>query len=73
MIIEPVPQYACKSGKTVDFSTEVESRETEVSAGFVSTNQVRRLSSLDDRRLELSAIHGSTRQSQHAGRGKFWS
>ena len=54
LITEPLPRYTCGSGQIVDFSTRVESHETEVTAGFVSPNRVRWLSSTDDRRLFLS-------------------
>ena len=43
-----------RSGQIVDFSTRVESRETEVTARFVSSNRVRWLSSIDNQRLDLS-------------------
>ena len=40
LITEPLPRYTCKSGQTIDFSSRAESRETEVTVGFVSSNRV---------------------------------
>ena len=54
LITEPLPRYTYKSGQIVDFSTGAESREIEVTTGFVSSNRVWWLSSTDNRRLGLS-------------------
>ena len=44
LITESLPRYTCKNGQIVDFSTRVESRKTEVTGGFVSSNRVLSLS-----------------------------
>ena len=54
LVIKPLPRYTCRSGQTVDFSTGAESRKTEVTTGFFSSNRVQWLSSLDNRKLGLS-------------------
>ena len=40
LITKPLPRYTYKSGQIVDFFTRAESRETEVTAGFISSNRV---------------------------------
>ena len=53
LITEPLPRYACKKGQIVDFSSRGESHKIEVTVGYISSNRVWWLFSLDDWRPDL--------------------